>query len=188
MTDERPPTPESEHAERRVIEAPRFSLRSLLLGVGLLSALFAVMSALGAVYSVLLVWVVLLVAAHVVGNAWGTRLREGRVETNADSPGLPVRTATAAMARSARAPTTRLGGRIGIDRYMVVATCAGAVSGAVLGTLVFSRIYGHTAGLSAILFGAFSAAVLGGFLGFLVSSFLGVALQALREASNEPKS
>src|SRR5687767_7600124 len=109
---------------------PQFSLRSLLLAVGLCSVLLAVMNLVGALWSTALVWFLLLVAAHVFGNAWGTRSRtaprpaDDRQSDRRSRP--PVRFA----------PSTRLRGQICIGRCMIACSALGAVIGGCLGTYV----------------------------------------------------
>jgi MFS family permease len=182
------PFTEHDPAQHRPIEAPRFSLRTLLLVVTLLSILFAVMSALDQIYSVILVWALLLVAAHVAANAWGTRQRrldEAAGPADGAAAHLVQRTGAATI-HAALAPATRLGERMRIDRYMIAVTCLGACAGGIAGGMILERQYWQTASLAAIVFGACSSAVLGGFFGFLVSSFLRVALKALHEATREP--
>ncbi len=57
---------------------PRFSLRSLFLAVTALGCLFGAMAALGSFWSLVILLFAALVAAHVIGNAVGTRLRIAR--------------------------------------------------------------------------------------------------------------
>lgn len=176
--DEQP----ADAAQHRLLVAPRFTLRTLLLSVGGLSVLFAVMSMLGTTASVLLIWMLLLVAAHVVANAWGVRAPHAREEIRADDrapdprplPRLP-------------APLPRLAGHFGIGKLMIAATCLGAVVGGIAGGYVLGRIYWPQVSIAAILLGTLSAAVLGGFFGFMISSFLQVFAKALSEATTEPK-
>lgn len=189
MNDNRQQNAERDPAQHRPIEAPRFTLRTLLVVVTLLSGLFALLGMLGTTYSVILIWSMLLVAAHVAANAWGTRQRRldaaagGRDEQGVEKESL----VGVAAIQAALVPATRLRERIGIDRYMIAVTCLGAFAGGMVGGMILERQYWQTAGFEAILFGACSSAVLGGFLGFLVSSFLRVAFQALHEATNEPR-
>jgi hypothetical protein len=59
-----------------VLERPQFCLRTLMLSVTLCGVLFATMSALGGLWSVMLILFLSLAAAHVFGNALGTKLRD----------------------------------------------------------------------------------------------------------------
>lgn len=189
MSDNTLQNAEHDPAQHRTIEAPRFTLRTLLAIVTLLSGFFALLGVLGTTYSVILIWSLLLVAAHVAANAWGTRQRRLDAAAGArdrDATGQGSLVGVAAI-QAALVPATRLRERMGIDRYMIAVTCLGAFAGGIIGGMFFERQYWQTAGFEAILFGAFSSAVLGGFLGFLVSSFLRVALKALHEATHEPR-
>jgi hypothetical protein len=60
-------------------------------------------------------------------------------------------------------------------------TCGGAAAGAFLGGPGLAAVY-PDAGAAAVALGVASSAVLGGFAGFLASSFLSVTLKAWREA------
>ena len=51
----------------------QFGLRTLFVGIALLGVLLAIMVHLEPIWSLALVWSLLLVAAHVAGNVWGTR-------------------------------------------------------------------------------------------------------------------
>ena len=61
--DERPHTP----------TRFQFGMRAMLLWVAALAALFAVLGKVEPVWQVVIVWFVVLAAAHVVANAWGSR-------------------------------------------------------------------------------------------------------------------
>ena len=169
----------------------QFGLRTLFVAVTLCAALFAVMSVLGAVVSVALGWFLLLIAAHVAGNAWGTRIRDRRGSAgDIDERNGPP---SNRMQRLQFAPLSSLRERTGIGRVMLAASSIGAALGGVLGTYVLCQVnwnrlcaaHGLGGSLFAIVLGGVSTAIIGGFLGFLTSSFLEVGLQALRQATRE---
>jgi len=79
----------------------------------------------------------------------------------------------------------RLTERARLHRITLVITLGGAIVGSFLGGTTSVAVY-PDAGPAAISLGAISAAVLGAFAGFAVSSFASVAHQALREALGDP--
>jgi hypothetical protein len=162
------------------LRPPRFTLRTLLLTMTALCCLFAVMSAVGMVGSAVLVLFLCLIAGHVLGNSVGTRLRDQASRQIAveqavrpPPPAVPVRLDVAAP--------RQLTQRVRLKRIALLVTIAGATIGAQFGGLGLAAIHPHSS-LAAVALGVFSSAVLGGFAGFLASSFLSVVQQALAEA------
>jgi hypothetical protein len=160
------------------LSAPQFSLRTLLLLMAAASVLFAVMAAVGARWSAVLVWFLVLISLHVVGNFWGSKV--GRKGARLSHPGDPP---PLTPARPAYAPSTRLRRHAGLATTTLGVTGSGSVIGGLVGGgLLWSAPPGAT-GLLGFTVGTGSAAVVGGFLGFLASSFLDVTLRAFSEAS-----
>ena len=159
----------------------QFGLRTALLAVGACGVLFAVMSHVGLVWSTVLAWSGLLVAAHMVANAWGTRAKSRRRQRHPADDELPEETWTQQPIEFA--PTTQLGDNRRLGMAMFILTGVGALVGLALGTLTLLTIYWDELSYLGILVGGLSAAVIGGFLGFLTSTFLGVSLRAWNEAS-----
>jgi hypothetical protein len=162
---------------------PRFTLRTMLLAVTALGCLFGVMSALGNMWSIAILLFGCLVAGHVIGNSLGTRLRDGAPRQSNRDP---------SDARFARLPPSFAdGGGLSrpsrLSRITLVMTFSGAVAGAFLGGTALAAIY-LDAGVPAVALGVASSAVLGGFAGFLASSFFSVTLKAWREALTQSDS
>lgn len=163
----------------------------MFVGTALVSVLFAIMGVVGPVWSTFLVWFLLLVAAHVSGAVWGTRKALRRIENDEHdrrAPGWPssdAATVAGVSADGARLPGscrgTRLRESTRLGWPMIVTTAIGIVGGGALGaTLLWLSLGG--AGYTGVVLGSLSSAVVGGFLGFLTSSFFAVALNAWREA------
>jgi hypothetical protein len=167
-------------------EAPgpfQFGLRTLFYATAFFGALFAVMSVVGAVWSTILVWFLILALGHVIGNAWGSQRwrRHDPAEVERDlgaEPGLVCGSAPPAAPATRLRESTRLGWR------MAAATIAGAVLAGGLGAGSLACLGSEKVGSIAIVVGAVSSAVLGGLFGFLASSFLEVAGLAWREAAS----
>ncbi len=58
------------------LRPPRFTLRTLWIVITALCCLFAVMASLSALWSAMLLLFLCLIAAHVLGNSLGTKLRD----------------------------------------------------------------------------------------------------------------
>ena len=160
---------------------PRFSLRALLLAVSLLCGLFAVMAAVGMLWSAAIALFLGLILAHVLGNSIGTRLRdEATRQIAAERQAGPLRTTragahecgcAAAADRTGPAASHHAGdGRLGRDRW-----AASSVAWDLPRSIRASRWRRPRLGVV-------SAAVLGAFAGFAASSLLSVVRQALAEA------
>src|SRR5688572_153578 len=87
---------------------PQFGLRSLLLAMSFLSVLFALMTTVVGRWAMILVWLVVLVAAHVWANAWGTRTRRKHPPAAAGGDEADRRPQRGAPPDTAFAPVTRL--------------------------------------------------------------------------------
>jgi hypothetical protein len=163
------------------LRAPQYSLRTLFWFVSAASALFAVMSVVGALWSSAIVWLLVLVAVHVAANAWGSRVGRRGARLTLPDDGPPI----ARAAPHAFAPSTRLRRNVALAGTTLATTCLGAGLGAGTGAMLLWATPPGPAGWAGFVVGTLSAAVVGGFLGFLTSSFLDVALGALGEASRE---
>jgi hypothetical protein len=164
---------------RAALDPPRFSLRTLLVVMTALGCLFGLMTAVGSVWSMVILLFLGLVSAHVLGNSLGTKLRDRA------SRQVAIETARHAPAR-AGAPRLevepgRLTQRTRLSRITFFMALGGAVAGAFLGGTGLAGIYPE-ASAPAVALGVVSLAVLGAFAGFMASSFLSVMHQAWREA------
>lgn len=167
--------------------APRwqFGLRTMFLLMAPVSVLLLIMGLVGLVWSEVLVWFLLLVTAHVIGNSWGKR----------DLAHCAKETAETAAAHSNRpAPLEADPAAVRLRQqaifywldYTVIG--AAAVLGAGLGGAALWAAYSSHSGYSAIVVGAVSSGVIGGFLGFLCVTFARVAFGAMNDAlrSSQP--
>ena len=162
---------------------PQFSLRTLLFAVAVCGAVAAIMGKLGPMWSVALGWFLFLAAVHVCGNFWGHELRSHHRRLLPDD-GPPIYAATREQAQSRAAPSTHLRSTAQLGRMMIVASAAGAVLAGTIVTVGLS-LAGPTAGYAGVAVGGCSAAVIGGLVGFLASSFLAVFLAAWGQATSE---
>jgi hypothetical protein len=159
---------------------PQFGMRTLLAFVTLCCVLLGLAGLLGHLWALAISWLVLMTAAHVAGNVWGTRLnrrpRQSPEEGDWPQPGdTPIVVCPAA---------TRLQERAALGWTMVGVSIVCAVAGGALGTAALWFVGWGRIGYPSLIVGGVSAAVIGGFVGFLASSFLEVLLRAWSEALN----
>jgi len=153
----------------------QFTLRALFGLVALVALVCGLFTALSPLWATVIGWFLVLVAGHVLGNWLGTTIRGQPTppEQIAERPPVPT--------TPLFAPRSRLHHHVVLGRAMFVSAGLSAAVGCVLGVLfVLHRPEPPT--WTGLMVGAASAAVIGGLLGFLVSSFLSVALCALHEA------
>ena len=158
----------------------QFGLRTVFFLMTSVSVLLLIMGLVGLVWSGVLVWFLLLVAAHVVGNSWSKRelARSGHqdileaAELHAYRP--------APLAADPGAVCLRQPAVFCWLDYAVI--CAAAVLGGGLGGSALWAAYSSHSGYSAIVVGAVSSGVLGGFLGFLCVTCARVAIWAVSDA------
>ena len=150
--------------------------------IALLSVLFTVMGAVGMVWSVVLVWFLLLGVAHVVANAWGTRAGRQVVEGKPMAPDGPPRPRSELTIIDRFGDDTRLRQSTRLGWPMMVVTCTGALAGGALASIALLMLSLERVGYAGVVVGTVSAAAVGGFLAFLTSSFVEVAGGAWQQA------
>ncbi|HEV3005744.1 MAG TPA: hypothetical protein VGX78_14855 [Pirellulales bacterium] len=176
--------PVSTNDERQAVGRPfQFGLRTLLLWVAALAALFAVLGKVGPVWQVVIVWLLVLAAVHVLANAWGSRAGAARHMPDPASDDKRGEAKSVAPCPPRFAPATRLCETARLGRTPLTVALVGVLVGGSLGTLVFALVSWERSGYGGVIVAGISSAVVGGFLGFLSSSFLQTAVQALREAA-----
>lgn len=156
------------------LKPPQFTIRALLMGTAAVALLLSVLMAIGAFWAAALLFLLLLVAAHVLGNSVGTRLRDGNGQRTVARP-------AAARVANAAIPAGRLSERKRLHWINLVFTLLGAIAAGYFGGRALAETYPE-ATLAAIVLAHLSSGVLGGFAVFVVSSFLAVLRQALSEA------
>lgn len=143
------------------------------------AVLFSVMSAIGTFWAVGLLFFILLVAAHVVGNAVGTRLRD-RAVTRPEVAAEMRRAAGLGKSVVTHAPS-RLGQYRRLHWLTLALPLAGAVSGGYFGGRALAAAYPE-ASIGAIWLAHISAGVLSGLILFVVIAFLAMVRQMISEA------
>lgn len=152
----------------------QFRLKTLLITVALCSVAFAVMTWIGAVWSMVLLFFVFLIVGHVAGNAIGTRLRDGRPKRS--PPKQPPTTGVVNPAPPKAGETPRLGESSSLHRVAFVSTLAGGAGGVLAGRWIFIQIDHGQLGVADWTLALISFAVIGGFFAFLASSFFQIGL------------
>ena len=140
-------------------------------------ALLGLMREIGPLGSVGLCFLLMLVVLHIAGNALGTSLRE---ETNRELAANEQHPRpTAAPVHVANSPS-RLRERTPLGWLVFSLTAIGAALGGSLGSLAYA--YWTDVNTAGLIVGSLSAAILGGFFGFLASSFSKIIYRAWRQA------
>jgi len=161
----------------------QFSLKSLLVLTTLACAAFAVVSRLSLLGAVALVWLMLLMAAHVSGNAWGSRATARSTRRHLPHAGGTAAAGTGDVVPPPCAPQTHLGMQATLGHGMAVMVGVGAVIAAGVGLLLIWRHNQGGLGPTGVLMGALSSAGIGAFLSFLGCSCLKISVKALRQAA-----
>lgn len=161
----------------------QFRLKTLLALTMIAAVLFALLSRVNSVWAAVLIWVSLLVAGHVVGNAVGTHGRERARTRRRSDDGLNLHSAAPADPRAAAAPTTTLGGNAGLGLRLFLLVGGGGIVGSLVGTTLVWLHNDRQLNGAALLLAACSSAVVGAFLTFLAASCLQVWSKAWRAAS-----
>jgi hypothetical protein len=158
---------------------PRWPLFLLVSGF---CVLFALVGILGQLWALAVGWLVLMTAVHVAANVWGTRLRHVRRATAIDDDAVASAWRADYSAAVTFAPTTRLRERHALSWLRAIMSVLLAVIAGVAGTTGLWLLTWGSMDYGSLAIAGVSAAVIGGFLGFLMSSFMEVGLRAWWEA------
>ena len=175
------PTPMLPNDRRPTLSPPQFGLRTLLLGVSLCAVIFASFQWLSPLAIVGLIFLVICIAAHVAGNAIGTRLRENGSRPLPPHDQPPHSARFRAVSTSEFAEATQLSRNSSLGWPQLIATAAGLLAGGIgggLGTVLLSRKYDETT----IAIGCIAFGVLGGMAAFIGYSFVQVAWNTISAA------
>jgi hypothetical protein len=161
----------------------RFGLRHLFAFVAALSALLAGMVIANGVTALVLLMAALVISAHVLSTALGSRLRAHadqqiiarHSQTRPQEP-IPV------MLPLRPLPFWHLHGRQTLG-WMPILVLAGSLVAAAGGGAFLMLLIGDRASPAAVVVGVVSLAVLGGWFAFLASNFYTIFRRGLREAS-----
>ncbi len=115
------------------------------------------------------------VAAHVAGNALGTKLREA---TDRDLPKTGLRQPVVVLPEPRR--PAQLERRTSLGNLVVVSAAIGGACGGIAGTAMLFWLAASS--LAGAVLGGLSSAVIGGLIGFLGASFVEIVRTSVREA------
>ena len=172
---------------RSGLPKPQFGLVFLFLAVSLLGGIFAATRYFGAYGGFAALLSLLCVAAHVVGNAWGTQLRHsGNLPVDENGVRLPpTDRQVKPLGHADFAPVTRLGRRRALGVVVAVATVAGILVGISFAIYFFNTSESANATWEDLGIAILGFGILGGVWAFLGTSFLYVTWGALRQATQE---
>lgn len=167
----------------------KFRLRQMFLVVTIMSLLCALIAHTDGPWPWLIVLSALMVAAHVLGNLIGTRLRDTSGDVirwrSADprqSPDHPHTTSASELAALPLPLETNLANFGRLVRGMKWFLLGGLSLGFVFGGTILALTIGHRIGWAGWVVGTISGAVLGTWLTFLTVSFTTIARDAWRQA------
>jgi len=166
--------------QQRLLQPPQFRLRTLMIVTAVCCGLFALFSVVSLLLSTFIVLLLVLIGAHVIGNAVGTRLRDG-----APAPELVIDDSQAAQIQAAdqfAGRPQRLRETTALDRRTILWTATGAIAGGILGGVGLSVVNWANISLPAGILATCSSAVLGGLAAFLATCFITTLRCAWREA------
>lgn len=178
--------------QRNLPAGVRFSLRTLLIAVFCCALVLVVLRELtdrfGLVAAFVAVLAMLSVFAHLAGAALGSRYRHAkRHEPVSDSEtARTIHEQPMSASDSDFAPATELSRQQPLIRKPIYwAVGIGASVCAILASVILTLFMWDDLAIVNVVFGAVSAAVIGGLLGFWISSFLQVVRSALAEAEKD---
>ena len=164
----------------------QFGLRGMALGFAGAGLLFVVMRELGTVWSMAMLWFLVLVAGHVFANAWGSAVPKSLRRTSGDceDDSRPARH----LARSTPAPqwTPTLRQHVSHGRLDYYLCGLAALAGTGAGGTLLAHQYWDRLSNAALALGAVSFGVMAGLFGFLLGTFFRVVMQAWRDARRVP--
>jgi hypothetical protein len=166
---------------------PQFRLITLFLLLTLVGLIFAAFQYIGAIGTFALILAILVVTAHVSGNAIGTALRDG-----VRPKSQPRETAsTLEPAEKQFAPITNLGESRALGRPIYFVTAISSVVLGVGGITLIKLFSTKPISIPNTIAGAIVLSGLGAFWTFVTGSFLQVAfgafLHALRQSNSPPE-
>jgi hypothetical protein len=175
--------PRSVDEQQGLLQPPQFRLRTLMIVTTACCGLFALFSAVSLLLSSFIVLFLILIGAHVIGNALGTRLRDGAPLPIQQAP--ERRTSQDLHPQSSLPRPQRLRETTRVERRTVVWSAVGAVGGGVLGGVGLSLMNWASISVAAGVLATASCAVLGGLATFLAACFIITIRCAWREALSE---
>jgi hypothetical protein len=174
----------------------RFDLQQLLWFVAALSGLMAILVSLPGLIAATLLLAVLIVSAHVLSTAIGTRLRAQTDEAqrhddrsdlseNVRGPRGDFERHAAHIETLKRSPWHRRGSTSlpWLPRLIIT----GCLVGGLIGAILLTATIGHRTSAAGIVVGSVSLAVVGGWFAFLCGSFYGIFRHGLRDALAEQR-
>ena len=177
--------PAKEHDRRAGLPPPKFRLSTLFWIITSVSCLLLAMKALGPIGASVLALFMLAIAAHVLGNVLGTRLRQ-QGDVAVDEDGRAVLGGSLKQVRLPEphefAPATNLSKHHPLGRSNSASAGVGALLGAVASCSALTYFGWEHATFVNVAFGTVASAILGGLFAFWLSSFLRVFWDALHDA------
>lgn len=168
------------------LSPPRFGLPAIFWGTALVAVWLAVLKWQGPAVAVVLLFAFVIVAAHVAGNAIGSRLRDRGTQHAAEAwrkstPGGPEHSDRHVEPHH-YAPVTQLSYRVSLGWLPLVVTLMGGIAGACVGSWLLLRMHPESATPLTLSFGGLAIGSVSAIFSFWVFSLLQVFLGAWWQA------
>ena len=171
----------------------RFGLKQMFFMLSLAGVLCGLLVGAEGSWRLVIGLAVLLVGAHVLGNLFGTRLRDTSgdvVRWRAQQSGADLPVATdqpIELAKLDLPPSTPLASRQRVARWTAWFVGGGTVAGLIFGGTTIALTVGSQIGWAGWAIGTISCGVLGAWAAFLASTFSSVARHAWRHANERSR-
>ena len=176
---------------RMALQPPQFKLRTLLLAMAAICGLLTVMVAIGMAWALGLLMLVLLVGAHVAGNAIGTQLRDGTDQSpgttaTAVDPFSVLSTAQISAATEWKSiKTSRMQEKLPISWMFLLLAAAGAIAGGIFGGLLVFSLYGEQLSWVSASIAIIALGIIGGIATFVIGTFIDMARRVWSDAARD---
>jgi membrane protein implicated in regulation of membrane protease activity len=168
----------------------RFSLGRIFLFIGGVSGLLAILTAVNGYWTVVILVAVMIVISHVVATLLGSRLRQHAEQRRrwharqggADPDEAASRVAPKPFGELDLPPVSPLGNRSTRMPWLWLSMALGAILAAFGGATLLVKTVGDRATIAGLALGIFSAAMLGAWMVFVASGFVGIFQHAWSDA------
>ncbi len=173
----------------------RFSLGRIFLFVGGVSGLLAILTAVDGYWKVVILVAVMIIISHVVATVLGSRLRQHAEQRRrwhtrqglGDPDEAASRVAPKPFGELDLPPASPLGNRSTRMPWLWLLMACGAILAATGGATLLVKTVGDRATMAGLALGTFSVAMLGAWMVFVASGFVGIFQHAWSDAVSQQR-
>lgn len=168
------------------LKPPQFRLRTMLIGVAFICVTLVVMVSIGMFWAMGLLMLILLIAAHIVGNSLGTQLRDhGSQLSKVEEVPKKLSASPISVPPWPRPAGGRMQQKQPIGWLLIALGVVGTIASGIVGGLSISSLYWEQIGAGAIAIATLASGVIGGMAIFVTGTFVDMVQRVWREATNE---